>query len=147
MDAWLQIVIVDTTAPEAAAQVYSVVAVVALGLFCANTLYVVAIVYAPISIKICGLGSVDTAAVDAEVILPYASTVMLAGEYVPALTAVVERSRVTVEVPVELMRPAVPLTVVTAPVVVTAIQAEPDQAYICEPVEFQYVAPVTRAPP
>ena len=41
--------------------VYRVVAVTALGADCANTLYV-AIDYAPISIRICGRGSVDIVA-------------------------------------------------------------------------------------
>ena len=62
-------VIVDITVEVAEGTVYRVVAVVAEGFDCPSTLYVVAIVYAPISIKICGLGSVDT--VPQEVVEPF----------------------------------------------------------------------------
>ena len=50
--------------------------------------------------RICGIGSVATAAVDAAVILPYESTVIVAGLYVPEVTAVVARLTVgAVDVP------------------------------------------------
>ena len=50
--------------------------------------------------KIEGLGSEETEAVEASVIRPYASTVIEAGAYVPAVTAVVTKSTVgAVEVP------------------------------------------------
>jgi hypothetical protein len=45
------------------------------------------------------------------------------------------------------MRVAVPVTPVTAEADDIADQIEPDQAYIVEVVEFQYVAPVISAPP
>lgn len=61
--------------------------------------------------NICGLGSVDTTAVEAEVILPYESTVIVAGEYVPDVTPLVPRAKVTAP---DVPPPDKPVPAVTA---------------------------------
>jgi hypothetical protein len=56
--AWLQIVIVDTTAEVAAGTTYTFVCVFADGLIAPNRLYVFGIDYIPDNMKICGVTSI-----------------------------------------------------------------------------------------
>lgn len=72
---------------------------------------------------------------------------IVAAVYDPAVTAVVTRSIVGVVPPVEEMRPAVPLTLVTAVADEIAFHTEPVHTYIVVVVVSQYVAPVIRALP
>lgn len=78
---------------------------------------------------------------------PYASTVILAFVYDPAVTAVVTRSIVGVVPPLDEIRPAVPKTSVTADALEIATHAEPVHTYIVVVVVFQYVAPTIKALP
>ena len=74
---------------------------------------------------------------DAAVRRPYESTVMLALVYEPEVTAVVTRSICGVEPPVELIRPDVPVTLVTADADEIAVHALPVHTYIVVVVVFQ----------
>ena len=97
--------------------------------------------------RICGIGSVATAAVEAAVILPYESTVIVAGLYVPEVTAVVARLTVgAVDVPpIDMFVVLAEVTEVTGAVPLDAAVRRPYESTVIEGIHvaLPYVAGVT----